>query len=257
MVEYQETNTQQKHGISLRWLIFFLPITSSVLSIIACLLAYLIGVNSGTLEPLPFIPYISDTGNLKPSSSVFTLFLVLSSFVTSIVVVVRFFQISSESRCRKINMAALVVAFIFLFGKIAVSSFQLSSHKGLHFGAAGLYFGGATIYFAMHCYITWRELVSVMSSSQRIVFICRVIFFLGMVPTMTIFTVFAMVPSLAVHNRGGKNVAQIMEWALALFKFLYLMTFCYDFWKIEFTFTLSFKDVSVKDVDSDDVAVMV
>ena len=122
--------------------------------------AYLIGVNSGTLEPLPFIPYISDTGNLKPSSSVFTLFLVLSSFVTSIVVVVRFFQISSELRCRKTNIAALVVAFIFLFGKIAVSSFQLSSHKGVHFGAAGLYFGGATIYCAMHCYITRREVVA-------------------------------------------------------------------------------------------------
>ena len=269
MVEYQETNTQQKHGISLRWLIFFLPITSSVLSIIACLLAYLIGVNSGTLEPLPFIPYISDTGNLKPSSSVFTLFLVLSSFVTSIVVVVRFFQISSELRCRKTNIAALVVAFIFLFGKIAVSSFQLSSHKGVHFGAAGLYFGGATIYCAMHCYITRREVVASQTENtnsrgdqsnisvrnQQIVFYFRIFLTVGLAIFLVLFAAFAGVPSLSVHNRGGANVAQIMEWMLALFKITYMMSFCFDFWKIKFTFWVAFEKAdderSPGDVDGD------
>ena len=245
---------EKQHEIKVRWLVFLLPIISFALSFIACLVAYIISVNTGKLAPLPFIPYISDTGNVQPSSSVFTLFLVLSCFAASIVVVVRYYQLGAESQCPIANRVALVVSFVFLVGKIPVSSFQLSSNKFVHYGAAGLYFVGAAIYCILHCYITRQKREAVignMSSNTQerrnlsIVYGCRIVCCVGVLVNLIIFLVFASVPSLRVHNRSGANVAQIVEWLLALFKIVFIMTFCYDFWNIDFTFAINFQNARV------------
>ncbi|XP_066916428.1 modulator of macroautophagy TMEM150B-B-like isoform X1 [Clytia hemisphaerica] len=260
-------NNRKSYQINLRWIIFSLPIISSLCSFIACLMAYIIGVNSGTLKPLPFIPYISDTGDFKPNSSIFTLFLILSSFATLVIAIVRFYQIAAEARCSIANRAALVSAFLFLLGKIVVSSFQLSSNIFVHFAAAGLYFLGATIYTLLQCYITYRFLGDsinkerfVKDSTWRrgcIVYLIRVVCCVGLVINLIIFGVFATIPSLEIHNRGGANVAQATEWALAAFKIIFLSTFTYDFWNIEFKFGMEFKTIQPKDFPSPETQVSI
>ncbi|XP_066916429.1 uncharacterized protein [Clytia hemisphaerica] len=194
-------NNRKSYQINLRWIIFSLPIISSLCSFIACLMAYIIGVNSGTLKPLPFIPYISDTGDFKPNST------------------------------------------------------------------AGLYFLGATIYTLLQCYITYRFLGDsinkerfVKDSTWRrgcIVYLIRVVCCVGLVINLIIFGVFATIPSLEIHNRGGANVAQATEWALAAFKIIFLSTFTYDFWNIEFKFGMEFKTIQPKDFPSPETQVSI
>jgi len=218
-------------------------------------MAYIIGVNNGTMKSLPFVPFISDAGNFKPSSSVFTLFLILSSFASLGIVLVRFYQVAAAKQKGLVtsNKIALVFGLCFVLGKIIVSSFQLSSNLIVHYLAAGLYFFGATIYALLQSYISYKFLGEFRKERflgngqwrrEFITFVSRIIFCCGLIINLLVFGVFSTVPSLSSHNRGGANVAQATEWALAVFKILFLLTFSNDFWKIEYTFVIKFRDMA-------------
>lgn len=247
-MEAPSTATHQSVTFKMHWLcICLLPVVSFLFSLLACIIAYNVGVDNGSFEPLPFIPYISDTGDISdtgngngnnPASSWFTFFLVLSCFPTAVIAFVRFLQLGQARRCTKANKVALAFAVIFLIGKIMAASFQLSKSKLVHMLGAGAYFLGATIYIVIHCYITKQD--SSDNKWQKLVLVGRFILCAGLIVTLIILVIFANVKSLAVHNRGGANVAQVCEWLWAAFKMFYFLTFCYDFWKVEFMFSSKF-----------------
>lgn len=256
----------QYYTVSSRWFVFSLPVISSMLSFVACLMAYIIGVNNGTLKSLPFVPFISDTGNFKPSSSIFTLFLILSSFASLSIVLIRFYQVAASKHNSLVtaNKIALSFGVIFVLGKVIVSSFQLSSSMLIHYLAAGIYFLGATIYALLQTYISGKILGKVTKTRfiedgrwrrECITYVFRIICCCGLICNLLLFGIFATVPSLSIHNRDGANVAQGAEWALAVFKIFFLLTFLNDFWNIEYTFEVKFRDMtssSERDLDQPD-----
>ncbi|XP_066916427.1 DNA damage-regulated autophagy modulator protein 1-like [Clytia hemisphaerica] len=282
-------NQHSEHGIQFCWFIFSLPLVSSFLSFIACLIAYRVGVDEKRLQPLPFIPFISDIGDVKPGSSFFTFFLILSSLVTLIIITVRYYQVASKAETDKsrnssptelrsnrdnpleeartkrsiqrLNTAALVSSCIFLVCKIGVSSFQLNNYKKIHLGFACFYFFGAALYTVFQVCITFKMigglnglkklLTGDMSSKcQGSVFLSRVICSLALIINFFIVGVFVTVPSLKVHNRGGANVGQSAEWAFAGFKLFFFSTFSYEFWKIRFTFLMKFDEIEKTKTES-------
>jgi len=133
----QNNEDFQSHSISTRWFVFCLPMLSAFLSSVACLMAYIIGVNNGTMKSLPFVPFISDAGNFKPSSSVFTLFLILSSFASLGIVLVRFYQVAAAKQKGLVtsNKIALVFGLCFVLGKrVAAKLHQLQVPRGIQKG---------------------------------------------------------------------------------------------------------------------------
>ena len=221
--------------------IFSLPIITVLMSSLACIIAYSIGVNEGKIDQLPFLPYISDTGDLKPQSSVFTLFMGLSCFFTFAIILVRYYQVkyfkSYRVKCYKANEASFYSGTIFVFGKLIVASFQLSSNIVIHFLGAGMYFLGASIFAVLQLYITYHNQYK--ESCLYLMYI-RGVCCTGMIISMVVVGIF-VIPALSIHNRDGENVAQGAEWTIAIFKSIFMLTFLHDFWKVQMKVLFSFQ----------------
>ena len=209
------------------------------MSVLACAMSYGIGINSGTIEKLPFLPFISDMGDSSPQSSVFTLGLSISCYFTLVVIIIRYNQV----RCIyyngwKPNAISVYFGVTFLLGKLIIASFQLSSNQLVHYFGAGLYFVGTTGYVAIQVYITYTNI----TRTSRIVFYIRLLTCVGMSSSAILFAVFFGIPSLKVYNRYGANVAQGAEWTFAVLKMVFMLTFLYDFWNVDVSFYIKFKE---------------
>lgn len=222
--------------------IVWLPLATAMLSSFTCAMSYVIAIREGRMRRLPFIPFISDTGDHRPQSSLFTLGLALSCFVTLIIGIIRFFQIKNVYHsCRRVNRISLVVCIIFVFGKLVVSAFQLSSVIWVHFLGAGLYFLGAAIYSLLQVHISTKV------PCRRYVLIVRLVCTCGMFVSGMIFGIF-MSPQLTHYNRNGLNVAQSAEWCFAILKSVFMVTFVSDFWKLYPILDLKFAHIRTLDM---------
>lgn len=202
-----------------------LPLITVFFSSFACIFSYLIGINNGKIHRLPFVPYVSDTGDLKPHSSVFTFGMIMSSGCTLAILIVKFYQIKNEYKMGSVlNKVSFSFGLVFVFGKIIVACFQLSSYIAIHFIGAGLYFVGVTLYATMQTYITYKM------KHSGFLFTVRFCCVFGLMVNLGIFAVF-MIPGLTHHNRNGENVAQSAEWTLVIFKCIFMLTFTHDFWQ--------------------------
>lgn len=210
-----------------------------MMSVLACAMSYGIGLSTGTIEKLPFLPFISDMGDSPPESSVFTLGLSISCFFTLMVIIVRYNQVKCiYYNGWKANDTSIYFGVIFVLGKLIIASFQLSSNKLVHYLGAALYFIGTTVYVALQVYITHKNI----KKTSRAVLYIRAVTFVGMFFSAILFAVFFGVPSLKVYNRYGANVAQGAEWSFAVLKMAFMLTFLYDFWNVDVSFNIKFKE---------------
>ncbi|XP_012565527.2 DNA damage-regulated autophagy modulator protein 1 [Hydra vulgaris] len=224
-------------------LLYALLIATILISVFTCFISYIIGVKVGNIIPSS-VAFISDTGDEKPNSSIFTFGLSLSCMLTFIIIVIRYYQvklfIEKDKSCNWINQFSLICGLTLVFGKLTVAAFQISNIKAIHYFGAAMYFGGTTLFCATQSYFTYRKF----KNKYQLIFLVQITSTAVMIISLIIFGIF-MTPSLSKYNRKGGNVAQSFEWLLVSCQFTFLLTFLYDFRSFEIE--LKFREIKVVD----------
>ncbi|XP_012554608.2 transmembrane protein 150A [Hydra vulgaris] len=219
-------------------------IASVVIPAITFCVSLAVGYKSQTVNST-YTPFVSEAGDQKPNSSIFTLGLSLSGMMTMVIIIIRFYQVkfyfTERNECfSRINNFSLICGITLVFGEFIVAAFQLSNITPIHFLGAGMNFLGAVLYCGTQCYFT--------SQNPKTIFFFRVISTVTMAFSSMVFVVF-MVPPLTRHNRNGENIAQTFEWILVTCQLIFMLTFLYDFRRLEVEFR--FKQIDPQDSDND------
>ena len=106
------------------------------------------------------VPYISDIGNYKPHSSVFTFGLNLSAMFGLLLILVRYMQVKRVYRNigSKANLFGLICGLFGILGQLILGSFQLSSHFTMHYLGAFVHFVSIMIFMFIQTFITHRNI---------------------------------------------------------------------------------------------------
>ena len=246
-------NSQQKKRTwrNGNFLIIMVPLGASILPAVFLLGAYshadaydLLRLKNDT-----DVPYISDIGNYKPHSSVFTFGLSLGAMFGFWLILVRHIQVEKvyENTGSKANLAASICGSFGILGELIVGSFQLSSHFTIHYLGAFMHFVSIMIFMFIQTFITHRNIPSlgvkeiIWGQSKKSIYISKLnrksltilAYFRGLLSilllvSVLIFAVF-LLPSLSKYNRTGYSVAQIAEWFMFVFVILFMLSFLYDF----------------------------
>lgn len=176
------------------------------------------------------IAFISDLGDKKPQSSLFTFGMVLTAFLSLGIVLTRYFQVKHffVKYDGALNLASLLVGILFVLGKILTSCFQLSSQRETHFAGAAIYVLFASVYAVIQTLITYKNR-TLFGKRVLILIVSRVLLTSGMVIGTVLFLIF-LHPDLLKYNKNGLAVSQGSEWFFAVCKMLFMLTFVADFW---------------------------
>ena len=208
-----------------------LPIATVFLSTVTFGISYGVGLKLARINSST-IAFISDTGDLRPHSSIFSLGISLSCIMTLVIIIVRYYQVKifyiDNPLYQKINLFSLISGLILVLGSLIVAAFQLSSEKHIHYLGASMYFGGATFFCVTQSYFTYKK----EKLRTHFIVIVRITCTAVMLTSLLVFGIF-MTPSLTKYNRNGKNVAQFFEWLLVCCQLVFMLTFLFDFWKVE------------------------
>ena len=219
----ETSNMEQRPSRFSRYVLMLLPIATEMSTAIFTVISYVIAIRLGKIAHPPFVPFISDIGDFKPQSSVFSFGLSISALLSLTVTTVRYFQIKNlYTRCQKTNDVAFAVGILITVGKYIVASFELSSQIVVHFIGAATFFGGFVVYAFLQSYITYQIF------GKTKIFVVRSVTSCGMLICGILFTVF-LLPSLRVYNEHSWNVSNGAEWGYAALKMIYMITFVPDF----------------------------
>lgn len=225
----------------MRFPLQYFPLTVFVLPIASWATTYYIAVANDHVSPE--FPYISDTGNLPPESSIFGQLLNLSSVLAAITIYIRYMQVrqfvESKPRLRYQNQVCLVFGLLAAMGMSVVANFQESSLLVVHLIGATLAFGLGLCYGWLMTLISYS-----LYPVESHMFVCHLRLAISVVTTVsffmcTIFTVLA-------HQRrnmwsshhhwmpddGGYEehlVATTSEWVMAICVLIYLVTYAHEF----------------------------
>ena len=177
------------------------------------------------------VPYISDIGNYKPYSSVFTLGLNFNAMFGFWLILVRHIQVDKifDNTGSKANRSASFFGFLGIMGELTVAAFQLSSHVVMHYIGAFVFFASIMIYMFIQTFITYRNRSKVVHKKYAPILVTvRVILSALLLISLVIFGTF-LHPSLSAYNRKGYSVAQSAEWVMLGCVIFFMVTFLYDF----------------------------
>ncbi len=246
-----ERKMEKSHNLGNK-LLLLLPIGAFLTPALFVVAAYLYAEYRGTLV-LPKsrkVPFISDIGDSTPQNSIFVFGLVLSSYFTLAVVIVRFFQtkyfIPKIGSC--INSLGLILGILIVLGKLSVASFQLSEHFVCHFVGAGIYVACSVSYVILQFAVFLKD-ETLAETHRRVLAFMRGFLLIGIISGMVVFGVF-LLPSLVKYNQRNYSVAQSGEWCFAACKLLFMLTFVVEFRNLRPEFQLSLRRI---DIDSADI----
>lgn len=215
-----ERYSSASRSLNCRWVIFFLPFLSVLITIITCTVSYLISVQVGKIDPFPSIPFLADFGEL----SIFTLGFCISAIFTLAVVIVRYHQV----KCLfhepiKTNHLSLYIGCIFVFGKLITASNELANNKIIYYSGCGVYYLFIFFYTVTQLHITRCYLPRTHGTISAVRIVNCLLIFIG---------ISARVIFLVTTLENVYNLAQIGEWTLLINKSLFILTFMYDFWRV-------------------------
>ena len=215
-------------------LLVALPILHVTMSIIFVTCSYIYAYEkhgNSFMENGHNVPFISDLGNDKPQSSLFTFGMVVTALLSLFIVATRYFQVKHffVKYDGKLNTASFIFGAVFVLGKIIASCFQMSTQRETHFVGAGLYVILASVYASIQTFITYKNRQLFGKQRSAIIAISRALLSLGMIIGTVIFLVF-LLPDLVKHNKSGESVSQGAEWFFAVCKMFFMLTFVVDFW---------------------------
>lgn len=151
-------NQQQQRTKRYRYVILSLPVLTVVISVVSTVAAFLVSTYKAEGKGIHFLPFISNIGDHRPESSVFTFGMTLSGCVTYSIIFIRYLQVRNFFVNRDLcNHASLVIGSLFIIGKFMVVSFQLSSQIVVHFFGASVYFIGAFLYCVLQTVISYND----------------------------------------------------------------------------------------------------
>ncbi|CAJ0584161.1 unnamed protein product, partial [Mesorhabditis spiculigera] len=136
-----------------------LPVFFAIVFITNLGATYVSAVYHGDVDPV--FPYISAAGNNRPESCFFSLLLNLSSFLSMIVIYLRYSLVKelirgSDQKIERANGIALFFGLVGAMGMMVVANFQESAVIKIHLGAAVTCFGSGGLYMTLQSYITLR-----------------------------------------------------------------------------------------------------
>ena len=210
------------------------------------------------------VPFVSDIGNHKPHSSVFTLGLSVSAVFGLFLILVRHEQVNKLYNSERskadlfkvslfkvilfqvtmlhVNMVSSVIGLLGILGELIVAAFQLSSHFTMHYLGAMMYFIPTAIFMCLQTFVTYKTMQMndgkenlpqqrkkcISQQIETKMLIVRTVLSGVLIVCMIIFSVF-LLPSLSAYNRTGYSVAQLAEWFMLISIILFMLTFLFDF----------------------------
>ena len=216
-------------------LLISLPILNLLIPLVFMIAAYFYvhgRIGNAFLQKDQDTAFVSDIGDKTPQSSIFSFGVILGSFTSLCIVVVRYFQVKHfyVKHDGRINDAGLCIGVIFILGKVLVSSFQLSSQRDVHFVGAGVYVFFACIYAIIQTIISCKN-GSLYAKFKNVIVYSRIFLTAGMIIGTLIFLIF-LLPDLLKYNKKGYSVGQGGEWFFLCCKMVYMLTFVVDFWPL-------------------------
>ena len=232
-IEPEDESSLKRRWFNGNILVICLPLGASILPSVFLLGAFLHAdqFNLMKLKNNTDVPYISDIGDKKPHSSVFTLGLSFGAMFGFWLILVRHIQVDKifDDTGSKANRFATFFGLMGILGELTVAAFQLSSHFIMHYLGAFVLFAFIMIYMFIQSYITHRNLLKMGNVKYaKALVIFRVILCVVLLMSLVIFGTF-LLPSLSPYNRKGYSVAQSAEWAMLGCVIIFMLTFLYDF----------------------------
>ncbi|KAL2078823.1 hypothetical protein ACEWY4_026508 [Coilia grayii] len=155
-------------------------------------------------------PYISVCGSYRPQSCVFSQICNGCMLLVLWISVIRYQQVRDlGDKCRRVNLASLVLVFISAAGLSLLANFQVSEWFAVHMVGAGLAFCGGLLYFWLQL---WLTLKAEPSQDRHWVAPLRALL-------CSLSTVF-LIAMVALHVRGLQSLSAMSEWALVMTYFL-------------------------------------
>ena len=214
------------------WLMF-IPILEVFITSASLIGSYIIGRLNKVIKPWPYLPYASQTGVGNLPRCVFTLGISLSSFLTLLLVILRYKQVSLFHK-GVINKSGLAAGIFAAVSKLVIASFQYNTIPWIDVIATGSYFFFSCIYFSIQVHLTRKT----KTISTRALYLTRLILIQIIVVLTVLFSTFIFFKDLSYMNKPPKNVAQILQWLLLACINIYTLTFAVDVKQIIFCFDM-------------------
>uniref|UniRef100_A0A7E4VEM6 DNA damage-regulated autophagy modulator protein 2 n=1 Tax=Panagrellus redivivus TaxID=6233 RepID=A0A7E4VEM6_PANRE len=228
-----------------------LPVVFSVVFVAMLGTTYCFSVYRGDVDPV--FPYISATGSNRPESCLFGLLLNLCSFLSALLVYLRYSVIvelnrSFDAELKAVNRVALYLGTIGAFGMCLVANFQETAVIVIHLSGAFVCFGFGSIYMLLHAWISHRMVplyagrrianIRTFLAVSGILAFCTASFF-GVYAAHVYHTTFPDKPTprpwYRKDNLPGYEfhvVSAVAEWTLAFINMAYFLSYSREFEKI-------------------------
>ncbi|VDK42676.1 unnamed protein product [Anisakis simplex] len=221
-----------------------LPVFLAMLGTLMLGSTYVVAVYRGDVDPL--FPYISAEGDRRPESCLFSMMLNLSSFLTMLIIYLRYSLVSELNRSsdlclKRINELSLVAGLIGAVGMFCVANFQETALLIVHWTSAFVCFGSGCIYMLIQSYITIH--MYPLYANRHIGFVRSFIALIAVISfcTGTLFFIdsyphrYPRMMSLIQFDEGYDLhcISAVSEWVLAISNFVFLLSYSRDFEKIQ------------------------
>ncbi|KAI6216031.1 hypothetical protein M3Y94_00455600 [Aphelenchoides besseyi] len=234
-----------------------LPVIFTIIFTFMLGTTYCFAVWRGDVDPV--FPYISASGDHRPESCMFSMFLNICAFLSVLIINLRYHLISELNRdsnqlLKRLNTYGLYLGTIAAFGMFVVANFQETAVIRIHLFGAFVCFGGGCLYMIGQTWIS--HLMYPLFAGRRIAYIRSAI---SAVSILAFFT--ALIFGILAANRFHKShpdeptprpwnhrkhqegyelhcISAIAEWTLAIMHTLFLLSFSRDFEKIRCEFNV-------------------
>ncbi|GIY02179.1 uncharacterized protein CDAR_115741 [Caerostris darwini] len=218
---------------------------------LALFVPFIIAFINGRVSP--YVPYISESGAHFPEAGIFSTLLVISSFISQIIIFLRYLVVeglsSQVSRSNKtysfLNSVALVLGFMSSFSLIVMAAYPTTAHTQVHNTAAGMTCICFFLYMFCHTWISL--LLSVHPRIPKLRLLIAICSFIALL-LIAVFGVLGSISWTSERWVGTKIpedkgfafyvVSASAEWILALLILLFFITFSQELKTATFHFYL-------------------
>uniref|UniRef100_A0A914ZEG8 DNA damage-regulated autophagy modulator protein 1 n=1 Tax=Parascaris univalens TaxID=6257 RepID=A0A914ZEG8_PARUN len=229
-----------------------LPVFFAIIFTLTLGSTYVFAVWRGDVDPV--FPYISAEGDHRPESCFFSMMLNLSSFLSMLIIYLRYSLVSELNRSadlclKRVNELSLVAGLLGAFGMFLVANFQETAVLTVHLVSAFVCFGSGCVYMIMQAYISVH--MHPLYANRRIGVI-RSLFAIVAVTSFFVAVTFGVLASNEFHKyyphlptprpwsrkkyEPGYElhcISAMAEWLLAVCNVAFLLSYSRDFEKIQ------------------------
>lgn len=213
-----------------------------------------------------YLPYISETGGWPPESCIFTMTIILGSFLGTLVIFVRYLVVADSSRDQtvlRMNKRAFLIGLVSWFGLAVVGAFPMSTVLAVHLVGAGVHFVLGLVYIFLQTAISHKTVP--LGNKGRAIVNIRI----GLCIALLVFLVFLVIlfpiaqynwkkvngemrPAQKIPEDSGFQMilaSSFFEWALYSVFLGYFITFVAEFrdYRLVTSVQLSLKEKTSED----------